>query len=500
MPPIRAAIYARVSSERQRDNTSIETQVADCRRYAETHGWTVADVYADVAVSGRREQRPQLDRLKADVAAKRVDAVIVWKLDRLARDLRLQLELIGQHFKAIQFASVTEVIDRDTAAGWVQAGLAGLMSEYFSRVHGERVKRARQHQKEQGRWASPAPYGYTTSGGVLTPNDDAPIVTLAFELYATGKYGRSKLADELNARGYRMRDRNTGEQYPFGNGSLAVILKNPAYLGLVSHRGTLYPGNHPALVDQALWDAVVAQRARHRNGGGVARNFPSGLLIGVGICAWCGSRLWNQMASSTMDGRSYAYHYYRCGGNHRRTCKAPMSRAEAIDPQVADIIASLAIPQDVLDAALADLAKPQPAPSAPDVDAIRAQMDRLTRVYVAGRMDEAEYETEYAILAAQLEVAPRPTILDYGAAAVMLRDIPALFAIASADDRRALVQELFASIAVAEGVVVRWELYPEIADIVAVVGREDTGLPDSTHSTTRTIRRAPSGRIRIEPS
>lgn len=84
-PPIRAAIYARVSSARQKNNTSIKTQLTDCRAVAVRLGWTVTGEYCDVAQSGRKDERPALERLKADVTARRIDAVLVHKLDRLSR-------------------------------------------------------------------------------------------------------------------------------------------------------------------------------------------------------------------------------------------------------------------------------------------------------------------------------------------------------------------------------------------------------------------------------
>lgn len=114
---MKVGIYARVSSEAQRDNTSIDTQLADCRAYAVKRGWQVHHEYIDEAESGRNAKRPALQHLLRDVQLRRLDAVLVWKLDRLARNTADALTMIDTNFSRIVFESVTENIDRMTAGG-----------------------------------------------------------------------------------------------------------------------------------------------------------------------------------------------------------------------------------------------------------------------------------------------------------------------------------------------------------------------------------------------
>jgi DNA invertase Pin-like site-specific DNA recombinase len=456
MTVIRAAIYARVSSTRQKNNTSIETQLTDCRAHAERLGWVVVGEYCDVAQSGRKDERPALEQLKADVTARRIDAVLVYKLDRLSRRTAAALDLIDRHFKHVLFESATESLDRYTSGGKFSIAIAAAVAQLQSDQLGERIRRARRYRAEQGRWSGGnPPFGYRIAdGGALEPTDDAPTVRLIYDLYATGRYGTRALADELNRRGLTMRDPASGARYPFGMSTVRVILAAPAYAGYISSGDNLFPGLHEPLVDQEIWDAAQAIRVSHDRGGSRAVTHPTALLSGVVRCACCDGRMWaHSVRARALRGHAERriYWYYRCMSVQQRTCTALMSRMAPVDGAVAALISALSLPDEVFAIARDRLARPVPVVSGPDPAQVRAQMDRLTEMYIAGRLERADYDARYTTLAESLRVAPAPDRLDYDAALAALRDLPRMYATASPEDQRELIQILFDTIWIAPG-------------------------------------------------
>src|SRR6185295_15902525 len=110
---MRVAIYARVSTADQQ----VDNQLLELRRYAEARGWTATE-YVDVGVSGAKDRRPELDRVVADAKRRRFDVLLVWRLDRLGRNLRHLILLLDElHATGIAFVSLSEGIDATTPAG-----------------------------------------------------------------------------------------------------------------------------------------------------------------------------------------------------------------------------------------------------------------------------------------------------------------------------------------------------------------------------------------------
>jgi DNA invertase Pin-like site-specific DNA recombinase len=149
--PLRAALYARVSTTDQ----TTDNQLLELRRYAEARGWTVTE-YVDEGVSGAKESRPALDRLLKDARRRRLDALVVWRLDRLGRSLRhLILTLDELTALCVAFVSLNEGIDTGTSAGRLQLHLLAAISQFERERVIERVQaglaRARAQGKHLGR-------------------------------------------------------------------------------------------------------------------------------------------------------------------------------------------------------------------------------------------------------------------------------------------------------------------------------------------------------------
>jgi DNA invertase Pin-like site-specific DNA recombinase len=144
---VRAAIYARVSTFDQEP----ENQLAEIRRYINARGWTAVE-YIDRGVSGAKDRRPDLDRLLADARRRRFDVLVVWRLDRLGRNLRHLIVLLEElQALGIAFVSLNEGIDATTPAGKLQMHILGAIAEFERARIAERVKAGLQRARAQGK-------------------------------------------------------------------------------------------------------------------------------------------------------------------------------------------------------------------------------------------------------------------------------------------------------------------------------------------------------------
>src|SRR5467141_1591110 len=153
---MRAAIYARVSTLDQEP----ENQLQELRRYVEARGWTVTE-HVDRGVSGAKDRRPALDRLLADARRRRYDVLVVWRLDRLGRNLRHLITLLDElQALGIAFVSLAEAIDATTPAGKLQMHILGAIAEFERARIAERVKAGLQRAR-----AGPTPRPTTQGAG-----------------------------------------------------------------------------------------------------------------------------------------------------------------------------------------------------------------------------------------------------------------------------------------------------------------------------------------------
>ena len=144
---LRAAIYARVSTFDQEP----ENQLVEIRRYIAARGWT-AEEYVDRGISGAKDRRPALDRLLLDARRRRFDVVVVWRLDRLGRNLRHLITLLEElQALGIAFVSLNEGIDATTPAGKLQMHILGAIAEFERARIAERVKAGLMRARTQGK-------------------------------------------------------------------------------------------------------------------------------------------------------------------------------------------------------------------------------------------------------------------------------------------------------------------------------------------------------------
>ena len=146
-PAIRAAVYARVSTLDQEP----ENQLAELRRYVRARSWPAAVEYVDKGVSGSKDRRPALDRLVRDATRRGFDVLVVWRLDRLGRNLRHLVTLLDElHVIGVSFVSLGEGIDCTTPAGRLQLHVLAALAEFERGRIAERVKAGLVQAKKRG--------------------------------------------------------------------------------------------------------------------------------------------------------------------------------------------------------------------------------------------------------------------------------------------------------------------------------------------------------------
>jgi DNA invertase Pin-like site-specific DNA recombinase len=133
---MKVAIYCRVSTEKQ----ELENQIEICKKYCEIKGWEIFDIYADV-ISGKKESRPEFNRLLKDMRDYKFGAVVVSKLDRLARSLKHLLNLVEEfNSKGVHFITATQIIDTTSPTGKLQFQIMGAFAEFEASIISDRTK------------------------------------------------------------------------------------------------------------------------------------------------------------------------------------------------------------------------------------------------------------------------------------------------------------------------------------------------------------------------
>jgi DNA invertase Pin-like site-specific DNA recombinase len=279
MKPIRCAIYTRKSSEEglEQDFNSLDAQYGACSAYVASQaseGWVLLkDHYDDGGISGGTLQRPALQRLLTDIAAGKIDIVVVYKVDRLTRSLLDFARLVEALDKAgTSFVSITQSFNTTTSMGRLTLNMLLSFAQFEREVTAERIRDKLAASKARGMWmGGTPPLGYEPNGRSLAIVDEhADLVRWIFQLYLDLGTVRG-VCDELDRRGILkpLRISKAGKSYggrPFGRGELYAMLANPIYIGRIQHKGMLHQGLHPTIIEMPVWDAVQQQLKDQRTG------------------------------------------------------------------------------------------------------------------------------------------------------------------------------------------------------------------------------------------
>jgi site-specific DNA recombinase len=296
---LRAALYIRVSTQEQVENYSIESQQERLEAYCKSKGWIIHDTYLDPGVSGATIERPALQRLISDLP--KIDAVVVYKLDRLSRSQRDTLTLIEEHFlkNNVDFVSITETLDTSTPFGKAMIGILSVFAQLERETIAERmrmghIKRAEDGLRVMGGDYDPAGYG-RKEGVLFVKEDEALHVKTAFELYEQF-HSISKMQarlKELEFPVWRFR-------------RYTDILRSKLYCGYVTFAGKDYLGKHEPIITEEQFNRVQVLLERHK--GKNANKAKESLLSGLIECAHCRESYMTTMSNVDKYGKKYRYY------------------------------------------------------------------------------------------------------------------------------------------------------------------------------------------------
>jgi site-specific DNA recombinase len=347
-PAKRAVVYLRVSTLEQTQTAlddkgySIHAQEAACRARAMELGYSIVDVYIDRAESARSANRPALQAMLTRLRVERdVQAVIVYKVDRLARN-RLEDGLMLAEIQAAGalLLSVTENIDA-TPAGRLMHGVLATIAEYEVANLGTRTLMGMDQKAKMGGTPGRAPIGYlnvrqTMPDGreirsVIVDEERAPHVQWAFREYATGEWSLTDLVEALDERGLRsVPTRSRATPRPLSRSQLSRMLGNPYYAGKVRWKDEVFDGTHDALISQSLFDHVqLALEAKHISG--TRRRVHEHYLKGSLTCRHCQGRMFLSMAKNR---HGTVYPYFFCRGRRDGHCQLPYIAVDQIERRV----------------------------------------------------------------------------------------------------------------------------------------------------------------------
>jgi DNA invertase Pin-like site-specific DNA recombinase len=236
---------------------SLDAQREACEAYIasqKAEGWLlVPDRYDDGGFSGGNLERPALRHLLADIEARQIDIVVVYKIDRLTRalmDFAKLIEVLDRN--AVTFVSVTQAFNTTTSMGRLMLNVLLSFAQFEREVTGERIRDKFAASRRKGMWMGGwAPLGYDIRDRKLVINTtEAAHVGFIFGQFARLR-SVTKLIPVLAAEGIKAK---SGK--PVEKGYLYRVITNPVYVGEAVHKGASYPGEHKAIIDRALWQRV----------------------------------------------------------------------------------------------------------------------------------------------------------------------------------------------------------------------------------------------------
>jgi site-specific DNA recombinase len=347
--PLRAALLIRVSTGRQAaEGLSLEAQRASGERVIAQHNWTLVEVYEEAGVSGRRDERPVLDRALQDAERGSFDVLVVPKLDRLGRSARNLHENFARLDAAgVQLHAIDQAIDTSSASGRLMRTVLSGLAEFESETIGERVSAVSERRAQTGGHHGPAPYGFRSEGPTLVAEPfESQVVRRIFAEYRTGRSQR-QIAIGLNEDGVP-----PPRSISWGQPTIHKILANPAYAGNVRLNDVEYQGAHAAIVDSKTWNDTAALRSSNLTHGNGHGRLPVGRHLFVRGLLRCGVCFSPMYTRTDRDRAGDHYEVYYCSTNrslpheHPDHCPMPVLERGPIDKAALDYFAEFALDVD----------------------------------------------------------------------------------------------------------------------------------------------------------
>ncbi|WP_057510702.1 cassette chromosome recombinase CcrB [Staphylococcus simulans] len=362
----RIGAYIRVSTERQVEGYSIDGQITQIEQFCQFNGYDLVDIYADRGISGKSMNRPALQRMLQDAKNGKLDCVIVYKINRLARNTSDLLTIVEElHRQNVEFFSLSERMEVKNSTGKLLLNILASFSEFERNTILENIYTGQHQRALEGYYQGNIPLGYSNipdnKKELMINQHEANIVNYIFESYAKG-HGYRKIANALNHKGYVTKKGN-----PFSISAVTYILSNPFYIGKIqfakykdwndkrrkglNDKPVIAEGKHTPIISQDLWDKVQARKKQvskkpqvHGKG--------TNLLTGIIFCEKCGAAYAASNTTNTLkDGTKKRIRYYSCSNFRNKgskVCSANSVRADVIEKYVMDQILEIVKSDKVL--------------------------------------------------------------------------------------------------------------------------------------------------------
>jgi site-specific DNA recombinase len=424
-----AFIYCRVSTVEQsrEDHYSLDNQEQRGRDYLKMKRWQLFKVRKDVA-SGKNSDRPGFQELLADIRAKRVDVVVVYRLDRLSRNVKDIYEFLDLiRTSGVAFVSVTEGFDTTTAMGRAMLGVAAVFAQLTREMIAENTRDGLMRRAEAGYFnGNPTSfygYDYDREQMLLVPNPEkAAVVRQIFTWFVEHKWGQVRICRVLNLQG--IPSKMGGEWH---QATVADMLRNPVYCGRVRVNGTVAEGRHEAIIAPEVFDeaqeliksrAPMPPRTQHSKH----------LLSGIARCGTCGTCLKAHYIAASPKGstKTYDYRLYGHSANARvgaKSCRGFAKSADRLEAVIVDQIRQASQDGWIEQVVLEDVRKRQNGKVPPmlrERDQLLAELAELGDKFSqwadrldSGRIDEDQFEQQNRrLLARKQEIQKRLSALD----------------------------------------------------------------------------------------
>jgi site-specific DNA recombinase len=327
-----AVIYVRVSDKRQAKNLSIPTQIRTCEEFCRRQGFEVLERFKEPGESAKTADRTELHKLLQYCRRHKgkVHFVVVFGVNRFARQkydhfaLRSHLKSLG-----ISLRSATEPID-DTSTGKLMEGVLAAFAQFDNDVRSDRTRAGMLAALELGRWTFRAPLGYlnaprSAEASLMPDPERAPLVKLAFEEFATGRFTQQEVLEEVRRRGLRARHGGN-----LGGQMFGAMLRNPMYIGIMNapeYGVRSKRGDFDGLVSEDVFYRVQGLlEGRVTKVGPEVRNRPEFPLRAFVRCHACGRVL----TGSWSKGHGGRYAYYHCRGGKCRAVNIKKAKLEGL--------------------------------------------------------------------------------------------------------------------------------------------------------------------------
>jgi len=386
---MRAFSYCRVSTEEQStdDHYSLENQEKKATDQARLKDWRLVRVRKDVA-SGKDANRSGYQEMIAAIKAGEIDVVVVYRLDRLCRNVRDIydfLDLIKE--REVAFCSISEGFDTTTAMGRAMLGVAAVFAQLTREMIAENVKDGLMRRAESGKWNGPKwnpPYGYRyVPGGTIEPVPaQAEVIRQIFRWFTQDKWGTTKIARVLNQQGVA-RDTPMATSGAWYQTQIWGLLQSPVYAGYLSAGGKLVRGEHEPLIDEETWELTKEIAASKKKQAPRTKASPH-LLSGFVRCGKCDRILVAQYARYKTKGGERRFVGFRHAPNEfagERFCPGVYHRGDTLEEAVVAAILELASKPDIKELALA-------AARERLTDEAQPMRDEASRI--AGRLSELD--------------------------------------------------------------------------------------------------------------